>query len=182
MSRSLLNLQLFVEVLRLGRPLGLGPPVLEPDLDLGVRQLKVGGEGQPLLHAEVGGLLVAGLQPAQLHLGEGGPWLPVRPVLPQRAPQRGNREWMRLKVRGHLVWWHAVQGVWPVLWAQYPWWEEVGVAEVELQQGVEQGGGLQGEGEGHRWVLLLLAGAGLGRGRGAGGPGLELDRQLWGRR
>ena len=52
-----------------------------------------------------------------------------------------------------------MQGVRPVLWAQYPWWEEVGVAEVELQQGVEQGGGLQGEGEGRHWVLLLLAGA-----------------------
>ena len=75
-----------------------------------------------------------------------------------------------------------MQGVQPVLWAQYPWWEEVWVAEVELQQGVEQGGWLQGEGEGRHWVLLLLTGAGLGRGRGAGGPGLELDRQLWGRR
>ena len=74
--------------LRLCDPLRLRPPVLEPDLHLGLRQLELGGELGPLGDAEVGLLLVLLLQPVQLLVGERGPWLPVRSVLPQGALER----------------------------------------------------------------------------------------------
>ena len=46
----LLSLSLPLEDLRLCRPLGLGPPVLEPDLDLRVCELEAVGHLLPLLY------------------------------------------------------------------------------------------------------------------------------------
>merc|ERR1712203_398198 len=66
-------------------PLRLRPPVLEPDLDLRLRDVQAGCELRPLGDAEVGLLLVLLLQLAQLLGGERCPWLPVRSVLPQGA-------------------------------------------------------------------------------------------------
>ena len=71
--------------LRLCDPLRLRPPVLEPDLDLRLRDVQAGCELRPLGDAEVGLLLVLLLQLAQLLGGERSPWLPVRSVLPQGA-------------------------------------------------------------------------------------------------
>ena len=48
--------------LRLREALGLGPPVLEPDLDLGLGQLQVAGELGPLRDGEILLLIVLLLQ------------------------------------------------------------------------------------------------------------------------
>ena len=74
--------------LRLCDPLRLRPPVLEPDLDLRLRDVQAGCELRPLGDAEVGLGQVLLLQPVQLLVGERGPRLPVRPVLPQGALER----------------------------------------------------------------------------------------------
>ena len=80
--------------LRLCDPLRLRPPVLEPDLDLRLRDVQAGCELRPLGDAEVGLLLVLLLQLAQLLGGERSPWLPVRSVLPQGALEgEEGRSW-----------------------------------------------------------------------------------------
>ena len=71
-----------LELLCLGASLCLGSPVLKPDLDLGVSQFELLSHLEPLLHAEVGLLLVLGLQLAQLLRGEWCPWLPVSFMFP----------------------------------------------------------------------------------------------------
>ena len=70
------------------QPLGLGPPVLEPDLDLGVAQLEAVRELGPLGDGEVALLQVLLLQLGQLLVGEGSPGLPVRLVFPQSTLER----------------------------------------------------------------------------------------------
>ena len=70
---------------RLLDPLGLGPPVLEPDLDLGLGELELVGELCALRDGEVLLLPELLLQRVQLLGGEGGARLPVGLVLPQRA-------------------------------------------------------------------------------------------------
>ena len=80
--------------LRLRDSLRLRPPVLEPDLDLSLRDVQAGCELRPLGDAEVGLLLVLLLQLAQLLGGERRPWLPVRSVLPQGALEgEEGRRW-----------------------------------------------------------------------------------------
>ena len=79
------SVSLSLERLRLCTSLCLRSSVLEPDLDLGIRQLQLPGHLLPLLHAEVGPLLVLDLQFGQLLAGEGSPGLPVRFVFPQRT-------------------------------------------------------------------------------------------------
>ena len=73
--------------LRLGQPLGLGPPVLEPDLDLGLAQLQLVGKLRSLGNRQVLFLLELILERHQLLGGEGSPRLPVGLVLSQMAPQ-----------------------------------------------------------------------------------------------
>ena len=68
-------------------PLGLGPPVLEPDLDLGLGELELGGELGPLGDGQVLLLTELLLQAVQLLGCEGGPGLPVGLVLPKSAAQ-----------------------------------------------------------------------------------------------
>ena len=78
--------------LGLGQPLGLGAPVLEPDLDLGLAQLQLIRKLRPLRDGEVGLLPVLPLQSTQLGRRERRPRLPVRPMLPQGAFKRGQRQ------------------------------------------------------------------------------------------
>ena len=66
-------------------PLGLGPPVLEPDLDLCLGELELGGELGPLGDGQVLLLPELLLQAVQLLGRERRSRLPVRLVLPQRA-------------------------------------------------------------------------------------------------
>ena len=73
--------------LGLGDPLGLGPPVLEPDLDLGLSQLKLASKVRPLSDGQVALLVEFLLQLVELLVGEGSPGLPVRLVFPQGALQ-----------------------------------------------------------------------------------------------
>ena len=73
--------------LGLGDPLGLGPPVLEPDLDLGLSQLKLASKVRPLSDGQVALLVEFLLQLVELLVGEGSPGLPVRLVFPQSALQ-----------------------------------------------------------------------------------------------
>ena len=88
------------EFLGLGNPLLLGAPVLEPDLDLGVGELKVPGEVSPLGDGEVALGLVLPLEPVQLLRGEGGSRLPVCPVLPEdRAGGKERRRALMLVQR-----------------------------------------------------------------------------------
>ena len=72
-----------MKLLSLCNSLLLGPPVLEPDLDLGVGQLKFLGKLCPLCDGEVALGFVFLLQVVELLTGEGSPRLPVGPVLPQ---------------------------------------------------------------------------------------------------
>lgn len=67
------------------QPLGLGSPVLEPDLDLGLRQVEGTGELRALGNGEVLLLAELPLQREQLRRGEGGPGLSVRLVFSQGA-------------------------------------------------------------------------------------------------
>ena len=85
-----------MELLSLCNPLLLGPPVLEPDLDLGVAQLELLGELCPLGDGEVALGFVLGLQQLQLLAGERSPGFPVRPVFPQDWPHW--KDWRRLLV------------------------------------------------------------------------------------
>ena len=71
--------------LRLRNSLRLRSPVLEPNLDLRLRDVEAGSELCPLCDAEVGLLLVLLLQPPQLLGCERGSGLSVRSVLPQGA-------------------------------------------------------------------------------------------------
>ena len=75
------------------QPLRLGPPVLEPDLDLRLGELERGGELGPLGDAQVllGPELF--LQGGELLCGEGGAGLAVGLVLPQRADLDGAGWW-----------------------------------------------------------------------------------------
>ena len=68
---------------RLLDPFGLGAPVLEPDLDLGLGELELVGELCSLRDGEVLLLTELLLQGVQLLGGEGGARLPVGFVLPQ---------------------------------------------------------------------------------------------------
>jgi hypothetical protein len=70
---------------RLLDPLGLGAPVLEPYLDLGLSELELVGELGPLRDGEVLLLPELLLQGVELLGGEGGARLPVGFVLSQRA-------------------------------------------------------------------------------------------------
>jgi hypothetical protein len=74
--------------LRLRKPLGLGPPVLEPDLDLRLRQLQLIRELRPLRDREIGLFPVFALQSRQLGLGERRPLLAVSFMLAEGAAQR----------------------------------------------------------------------------------------------
>lgn len=66
-------------------PLGFGPAVLEPDLDLGLCQDEGGGEFRPLGDGEVLLLPELPLQGQELRGGERRARLSVGFVLPQRA-------------------------------------------------------------------------------------------------
>ena len=70
------------------QPLGLGASVLEPDLDLGVRQLETLRKLRPLGDGQVTLLDVFLLQLGELLICEGCPGFPVRLVFPQRALER----------------------------------------------------------------------------------------------
>ena len=72
---------------RLLEPFCLGPPVLEPDLHLGLRQLQLGGELSSLRYRQVLLLSELLLKRVELLGGEGSPRLPVWLVLPQRAAE-----------------------------------------------------------------------------------------------
>ena len=87
------GLQAGLVSLRLLQSLGLGPPVLEPDLDLGVGQLEAVGELGPLGDGEVALLNILLLQLGELLVGEGSPGLPVRLVFPQSALQWQLGHW-----------------------------------------------------------------------------------------
>jgi hypothetical protein len=76
---------------RLLDPFGLGAPILEPDLDLGLSELELVGELCPLRDGEVLLLAELLLQGVQLLRREGGARLPVGFVLPQRAFERSGR-------------------------------------------------------------------------------------------
>ena len=84
--------------LRLLQPLRLGPPVLEPDLDLCLGELERGRELCPLGDAQVllGPELL--LQGGELLRGEGRARLPVGLVLPQRADLDGSRRGLQRDV------------------------------------------------------------------------------------
>ncbi len=69
------------------QPLGLGPPVLKPNLHLRLCQAQAVGELCPLCNAEVLLLPKLLLQRHELLRGEGRPRLAVRLVLAQGAPQ-----------------------------------------------------------------------------------------------
>jgi len=73
--------------LGLSQPLVFRSPVLEPDLDLGLTQLKLVGELRSLGNRQVLLLLELILERHQLLGGERGPGLPVGLVLSQMAPQ-----------------------------------------------------------------------------------------------
>ena len=75
------------EGLGLFDPLVLGPPVLEPDLDLSVGQAKVVSKRAPLLDGQVLGPLELGLKCPQLSVSERGARLPVCLVLFQVASE-----------------------------------------------------------------------------------------------
>jgi hypothetical protein len=74
--------------LRLREPLGLGPPVLEPDLDLRLRQLQLIRKLCPLRDGQIGLLAILPLQSRQLGLGERRPLLAVSFMLAEGAAQR----------------------------------------------------------------------------------------------
>ena len=107
-----------MKLFRLGNSLLLGPPVLEPDLDLGVSDLELLGKLCPLGDGEVTLGFVLLLELLQLLTGEGSPGLPVRFVFPQDWTGRENRRsLMVLEVPenhqlrgtreegGHCWWW-----------------------------------------------------------------------------
>jgi hypothetical protein len=74
--------------LRLREPLCLGPPVLEPDLDLRLRQLQLIRKLCPLCDGQVGLLPVFPLESRQLGLGERRSLLAVSFMLAEGAAQR----------------------------------------------------------------------------------------------
>lgn len=76
-----------LEFFQLGllEPLGLGPSVLEPDLDLGLCQGQGGGELGPLGDGQILLLPELPLQGQELRGGERRARLPVGFVLPQRT-------------------------------------------------------------------------------------------------
>ena len=80
--------------LRLLEPLGLGPPILEPDLHLGLGELQVAGELCTLWDGEILLLIVFLLQGVQLLSGERCSWFPVGFMLPQHTLER-SQAWGR---------------------------------------------------------------------------------------
>ena len=91
-----------MEFFSLSDSLLLGPPVLEPDLDLSVCQLELPGEVRPLGDGEVTLGFVFVLQLLELITGEGSPGLPVSSVLPQDGPGWNDwRGWVALEVPQH---------------------------------------------------------------------------------
>ena len=69
--------------LGLCEPLGLGAPVLEPDLDLGLGEVEAEREVESLAHGEVASRLELVLEADQLLVGEGcprPPWLAASPT------------------------------------------------------------------------------------------------------
>ena len=84
-----------MEFFSLGDSLFLCSPVLEPDLDLSVSQLKILGKLRPLGDGEVTLGFVFPLQLLQLVGGEGRPRLPVRLVFPQDG---AGQDWRLLVV------------------------------------------------------------------------------------
>ena len=72
-----------MKLLSLSNSLFLGSSVLEPDLDLGVAQLKFLGKLCSLRDGEITLGFVFLLQLLQLFTGEGSPRLPVRAVFPE---------------------------------------------------------------------------------------------------
>ena len=121
------DISLSLKSIRLRTSLGLGSPVLEPNLDLGVCQLQVLSHLLPLLHAEVGPLLVLVLQLGQLVRGERCPWLPVWSVFAKRTFQwrngTGKLGWKLLEqewICGEL---EMKQGIeeWILGWKNWNW-------------------------------------------------------------
>lgn len=86
-GRCRLGVRSHLEFFQLGllEPLGFGPPVLEPDLDLGLCQGQGGGEFGPLGDGEVLLLPELPLQGQELRRGERRARLSVGFVLPQRT-------------------------------------------------------------------------------------------------
>lgn len=73
-----------LQLLELGllEPLGFGSPVLEPDLDLGLREAERAGELGPFRDGQVLFLPEPALKRQELGRTERGPRLPVRLVFP----------------------------------------------------------------------------------------------------
>ena len=86
--------------IRLMESLRLGTPVLEPDLDLGLGEVKLIGELCPLGDAEVLLLLVLFLEVVQLLGSERCSWLPVSFVLAEMTLEEGQPVHWGL---GHLL-------------------------------------------------------------------------------
>ncbi len=91
-----LLLLLFIQ-LRFRKPLGLGPPILEPDLDLRLRQLQLIRKLCPLRDREIVLLAILPLESRQLSRRERRPRLPISFMLAQQQRRR------RQQVVGPLV-------------------------------------------------------------------------------
>jgi len=88
-----------LELLQLGllESLGLGPAVLEPDLDLCLRQAEGPGELGPLGDGQVLFLSEPPLQGQQLGRGEGGPRFSVVLVFSQGTRRGAGDPWKLIK-------------------------------------------------------------------------------------
>ncbi len=93
---QLLLLLLFIQ-LRFREPLGLGPPILEPDLNLCLRQLQLIRKLRPLRDREIVLLAIFALQSRQLSRRERRARLPISFMLAQQQRRR------RQQVVGPLV-------------------------------------------------------------------------------
>ncbi len=85
---KLLQLLLLFIQLRFRKPLGLGPPILEPDLDLRLRQLQLIRKFCPLRDREIVLLAIFALESRQLSRSERRPRLPISSMLAQQQRRR----------------------------------------------------------------------------------------------